>query len=85
MTMFWTLREIGAFDEQQPGTNLLDTGAHFYDVYECSDGKFVSVGALEPQFYAELLIASVSMETRRSPARWIESWPQLQAARPRCS
>ncbi len=55
MTMFWTLREIGAFDEQQPGTNLLDTGAHFYDVYECADGMFVSVGALEPQFYAELL------------------------------
>jgi alpha-methylacyl-CoA racemase len=55
MTMFWTLREVGAFDERQPGTNLLDTGAPFYDVYECADGAFVSVGALEPQFYAELL------------------------------
>jgi alpha-methylacyl-CoA racemase len=55
MSMFWTLREVGAFDEARPGANLLDTGAHFYDVYECADGTFVSVGALEPQFYAELL------------------------------
>jgi alpha-methylacyl-CoA racemase len=55
MQMFWTLREIGAFDEHARGTNLLDTGAHFYDVYECSDGEYVSIGSLEPQFYAELL------------------------------
>ena len=34
---------------------MLDTGAHFYDVYECADGEFVSVGAIEPQFYAVLL------------------------------
>ena len=37
------------------GTNLLDTGAHFYDVYETADGKYVSIGSIEPQFYAELL------------------------------
>ncbi|HYC00806.1 MAG TPA: CaiB/BaiF CoA-transferase family protein [Candidatus Limnocylindrales bacterium] len=37
------------------GTNLLDTGAHFYDTYETSDGQFMSVGAIEPQFYARLL------------------------------
>jgi alpha-methylacyl-CoA racemase len=55
MTMFWSLRDLGLFDEDAPGTNLLDSGAHFYDVYECSDGKYVSIGALEPQFYAELL------------------------------
>jgi alpha-methylacyl-CoA racemase len=36
------------------GTNLLDSGAHFYDVYECADGGYVSVGSIEPQFYAEL-------------------------------
>jgi alpha-methylacyl-CoA racemase len=35
------------------GTNLIDTGAHFYEVYETSDGGFMSVGAIEPQFYAE--------------------------------
>lgn len=37
------------------GTNFLDSGAAFYDTYVCSDGKYVAVGALEPQFYAELL------------------------------
>ncbi len=34
---------------------MLDTGAHFYDVYETADGKYVSIGSIEPQFYAELL------------------------------
>jgi alpha-methylacyl-CoA racemase len=37
------------------GTNLLDTGAHFYDTYETKDGKYISLGSIEPQFYAELL------------------------------
>ena len=37
------------------GTNLLDTGAHFYDTYETSDGKWISIGSIEPQFYALLL------------------------------
>jgi alpha-methylacyl-CoA racemase len=37
------------------GTNLLDTGAHFYDVYKTKDGKYISVGSIEPQFYAELI------------------------------
>ena len=36
---------------------MLDTGAHFYDVYETADGKYVSIGSIEPQFYAELLRA----------------------------
>ncbi len=41
--------------EGDRGTNLLDTGAAFYDTYVCADGKYVAVGALEPQFYAALL------------------------------
>jgi alpha-methylacyl-CoA racemase len=55
MSMFWAFRTIGMFDENAPGTNLLDTGAHFYDVYQCADGRYISVGSIEPQFYAELL------------------------------
>ena len=55
MSMFWAFRSIGMHDENNRGTNLLDTGAHFYDVFECSDGKYVSLGSIEPQFYAELL------------------------------
>ena len=38
----------------QRGENLLDGGAHFYDTYACADGRFVAIGAIEPQFYAEL-------------------------------
>lgn len=54
MTMFHGLKGMGFWREER-GTNLLDSGAHFYDVYECSDGKFISIGSIEPQFYAELL------------------------------
>ena len=37
------------------GENVLDTGAHFYETYETKDGKYMAVGAIEPQFYAEML------------------------------
>ena len=40
---------------EERGTNLLDTGSPFYDVYETADGEWVSIGSIEPQFYAELL------------------------------
>ena len=54
MMMFHAFRAMGIWDDER-GTNLLDTGAHFYDVYETPDGKYVSIGSIEPQFYAELL------------------------------
>jgi alpha-methylacyl-CoA racemase len=54
MSMMWGLKQIGAWSEQL-GVNFLDTGAPFYDTYETKDGKFVSLGSLEPQFYAELI------------------------------
>ena len=54
MSMMWGLKQIGAWDEAL-GKNFLDTGAPFYDTYETSDGKFISLGSLEPQFYAELI------------------------------
>ena len=40
--------------KDERGSNMLDSGSHFYDTYECADGKYVSVGSLEPQFYALL-------------------------------
>jgi alpha-methylacyl-CoA racemase len=55
MSMFWAFSQMGLHDENNRGTNLLDTGAHFYDVYACSDGKYISIGSIEPQFYAQLL------------------------------
>ena len=53
-TMFHAFTAMGIWNPER-GTNLLDTGAHFYDAYECADGKYVSIGSIEPQFYAELL------------------------------
>ena len=54
MTMTHAFRAMGIWNDER-GTNILDTGAHFYDVYETADGKYVSIGSIEPQFYAELL------------------------------
>jgi alpha-methylacyl-CoA racemase len=54
-TMFTALAGAGAWDLSRRGANLLDSGAPFYDVYECADGKWVAVGAIEGQFYAELV------------------------------
>ena len=54
-TMFTALAGMGAWDLSSRGTNALDTGAPWYDVHTCSDGRWVAVGALEPQFYAELV------------------------------
>ncbi|MGH3549173.1 MAG: CaiB/BaiF CoA transferase family protein [Pseudonocardiaceae bacterium] len=52
--MFWSLRACGRWSDQR-GSNLLDSGAPFYDTYACADGRYVAVGALEPQFYEALL------------------------------
>ncbi|HEX4101122.1 MAG: CaiB/BaiF CoA-transferase family protein [Pseudonocardiaceae bacterium] len=52
--MFWSMRACGLWSDQR-GSNLLDSGAPFYDTYACADGRYVAVGALEPHFYAALL------------------------------
>ena len=54
MAFFRGMIEMGVWSEER-GVNSLDGGAHFYDTYETSDGRHVSVGSIEPQFYAELL------------------------------
>ncbi len=54
MGFFHSFRAMGIWADER-GTNMLDTGAHYYDVYETADGKYVSLGSIEPQFYAELL------------------------------
>ncbi|RMI29340.1 CaiB/BaiF CoA transferase family protein [Nocardia stercoris] len=52
--MIWGMRGTGLWRDEL-GVNLLDTGMAFYEVYETSDGRFMAVGAIEPQFYAQLL------------------------------
>ncbi len=79
MSMFWSFRSIGLFDETARGTNLLDTGAHFYDVYECADGGYVSIGSIEPQFYAELLRLTGLDDDERFAGQMDKArWPELK-------
>jgi alpha-methylacyl-CoA racemase len=79
MSMFWSMRSIGFFDEAHRGTNLLDTGAHFYDVYRCADDQYISVGSIEPQFYAELLRLTGLDDDPQFAAQMDKSgWPDLK-------
>jgi len=68
----------GGFAEERRAANLLDGGVPFYDLYETSDGRHMSVGALEPQFYAVLLekLDLTDLPDRNDPA----SWPAIRAA-----
>ena len=75
-SLFYGLRAAGGWKDE-PGTNLLDSGAHFYEVYETADGGHMAVGALEPQFYAKLLeLLEVSADD--FPQYDIERWPQFK-------
>jgi alpha-methylacyl-CoA racemase len=76
-TMIHGLRAMGLWKEER-GTNLLDTGAHFYEVYETADGGHVAVGAIEPQFYAELLRLSGLEGEDLAPQMDRSSWPQMK-------
>jgi alpha-methylacyl-CoA racemase len=78
MTMFHSFQQMGAWDLQR-GNNIIDGGAPFYAVYETSDGKYVSVGAIETKFYAELLdrlgLAGEALPKQHDKKRW----PELRA------
>lgn len=61
--------------KDERGVNMLDTGAHFYDVYETRDGKFISLGPIEPQFYAKMLeltglAGDPDMVAQNDPQKW---------------
>ncbi len=76
MAVFFGAAQSGFWGER--GTNLLDTGAHFYDVYETSDGQYVSIGPIEPQFYAEL-IQRTGLEGEDLPAQMDRAhWPGMK-------
>ena len=73
MSMIWSLRAAGAWQDRR-GVNMLDTGAHFYDTYETSDGRHMAVGAIEPQFYAELRrlaqLEDAALDDQTNQAEW---------------
>jgi alpha-methylacyl-CoA racemase len=79
MWMMHSLDAAGRWNAEERGVNLLDGGAHFYDAFETSDGKFVAIGSIEPQFYAQL-IALIGADREHFDEQLDQSrWPDLQA------
>jgi alpha-methylacyl-CoA racemase len=76
-SLHW-MRAVGTWNETR-GTNRLDSGAHFYDVYETADGRFVSVGSIEPQFYAELRRVLGLTDPKWDRQNDRAAWPELKA------
>ncbi|MGH0032918.1 MAG: CaiB/BaiF CoA transferase family protein [Myxococcota bacterium] len=78
MTIFHSAHQTGFWSDER-GTNMLDGGAPFYDAYETADGKYVSIGSIEPQFYAELL-ERTGLAGEDLPAQLDgEGWPRVRA------
>jgi alpha-methylacyl-CoA racemase len=73
--MMWAFRAMGMWSDER-GVNMLDTGAPYYDTYTCADGRHVAVGAIEPQFYAELLdklgLDAATLPDQNDMSRWPE-------------
>ena len=76
MSLFHSLHSIGLWSTHQ-GQNMLDGGAHFYDVYETKDGKYVSIGSIEPQFYM-LLMQKMDLPPEFSAHMNAQKWPELK-------
>ncbi|RLA49490.1 MAG: CoA transferase [Gammaproteobacteria bacterium] len=74
MWMFHGWEAFGMWDAGERESNMLDGGAHYYDIYECADGEYVSIGSIEPQFYALLKeLAELSEEdfgNQNDASRW---------------
>jgi alpha-methylacyl-CoA racemase len=83
MWMFHGFHALGGWDETQRGVNMLDGAAHFYDSYECADGEYISVGSIEPQFYALLKekagLNEDSFADQNNQAAWPEMTEKLAA------
>ena len=76
-SMFYGMRAMGVWHDEREA-NLLDGGAHFYDTYECADGKWISIGAIEPQFYALLLEKAALTDPEFSAQMDRSKWPELK-------
>jgi alpha-methylacyl-CoA racemase len=77
MASTFSAHSAGRWSDER-GTNVLDSGAHYYDTYETSDGKYVSVGSIEPQFYA-LLLEHSGLEGEELPDQNDQSnWPEMK-------
>jgi len=79
MMMVHGQRAAGSWSDER-GTNVLDTGAHFYNTYETADGGYVAIGSIEPQFYAELLQRLGIADQELPPQHDRGHWPEMQLA-----
>jgi alpha-methylacyl-CoA racemase len=77
--MMWAMRGLGMWSDTR-GTNMLDGGAPYYDTYECADGRYVAVGAIEPQFYAAMLTGLGLDAANLPPQNDVSRWPELRGA-----
>jgi alpha-methylacyl-CoA racemase len=77
--VLWSMRADGRWSDERGG-NVFDGSAPFYSTYECGDGRYVAVGALEAKFFAELLRLLDLDETALGPQRDRAGWPALRAA-----
>jgi len=78
MAMFYGFKGAGAWKDERR-SNLLDGGAHFYDTYQCADGKWISIGSIEPQFYALLLEKTGITDPEFKNQMDRGAWPSLKA------
>jgi alpha-methylacyl-CoA racemase len=78
-TMFSALRSMGFWTDER-ASNFLDTGVPHYEVYECAGGKWLAVGALEPQFYAELVRLTGFRDDQPDEVRFRQDGPETVAA-----
>jgi alpha-methylacyl-CoA racemase len=78
MAMFYGFKASGMWKDERRA-NMLDGGAQFYDTYQCADGKWISIGSIEPQFYA-LLLQKTGINDEAFAAQMDRAaWPDLQA------
>jgi len=77
MTMFYGMQAMGRFNDSR-GTNAIDTGSHFYNVYETKDGGYVSIGSIETKFYAELLDRLGLADAGLPEQMDASGWPRLK-------
>ena len=78
MWMFHSFEAFGLWDASQRESNMLDGGAHFYDTYECADGEYISLGSIEPQFYALLKDLAGLSEEDFAKQNDQSGWPAMK-------
>jgi alpha-methylacyl-CoA racemase len=79
MSLVYSLHDSGMWTDER-GHNLLDTGCPYYDVYECADGRYVAVGAIERRFFLSMLDGLGLGEEFAGAHRDPSLWPRLRSA-----